>query len=72
VSKKSDGVHDMLVWIKQRCKQLKKQIDEEKKQMSSFWDTNDYLNYLQAQLHEAVRIKVATEKYMKKLRHQGE
>ena len=56
-------------WLKDRCKAIQKEINSN--QPRSMWDTDYYLERLKVQLEECVAIKVVTEKYMKKLRHEG-
>lgn len=70
--KPSDVVRDHFKWLQQRCKDLKKDLDEHKASRSGWWyDSDPYGDNLQSRLDECVRIKVSTEKYMKKLRHEG-
>lgn len=56
-------------WLKDRCKAIKKEIDSNGPR--SMWYEDYYLRDLKVRLDECVAIKVATEKYMKKLRHEG-
>jgi len=77
--RKSDGVQDIVKWLEQRCKDRKKDVEEAEKgvrALGMFEDCGDFyreqLATAQAALAEAVSIKISTEKYMKKLRHQGE
>lgn len=70
--KPSDVVSDQFKWLQQRCKDLKKELDEHNEQRSEWWyETDPYGDSLKSRLEECVRIKIATEKYMKKLRHEG-
>lgn len=55
-------------WLKDRCKAINKQISENRPNM---WYEDYYGDKLKTQLEECVAIKVATEKFMKKLRHEG-
>jgi len=71
MSKKSDGVKDILDWLEDRCKSLKKELDSSKKNRSLFHD-DWFLDQDEARLREAVNIKAGVEKYMKKLKYQGE
>lgn len=68
--KPSDVLKDQVKWLKDRCKAIKKEIDNHKK-VRSLWYEDYYGDKLQAQLDECVSIKISTEKYMKKLRHEG-
>lgn len=67
--KASDVMTEHVKWLKDRCKILKKLVDENAPR--SIWDTDLYYHELKSKLAECVAIKVATEKYMKKLRHEG-
>lgn len=69
---KSDGVKDVLKLIEKRCKELNKQIDDEKRGYDSWYSDDAYLRVLKVRLDECVALKISTEKYMKKLRYQGE
>lgn len=71
MSKKSDGVKDILEWLETRCKVLKQELEESKKNRNLFQDTY-FLDQDETRLQEAVNIKVSVEKYMKRLKHQGE
>ena len=55
-------------WLKDRCKAIQKEINEHRPTM---WYEDHYGDQLRARLDECVAIKIATEKYMKKLRHEG-
>lgn len=66
--KASDVMKEHVKWLKARCTAINKQITEHR---PSMWYEDYYGDCLKAQLAECVAIKVATEKYMKKLRHEG-
>lgn len=67
--KASDVLKGQVKWLKERCKSIKKEIDENNKN-KSMWYEDYYGDRLQAKLDECVQIKIRTEKYMKKLRHE--
>lgn len=69
--KASDVLKDQVKWLKQRCKDINKEIEQHSKQFSG-WYGDFGGDALKAKLAECVAIKISTEKYMKKLRHQGE
>lgn len=61
---KSDGVKDILEW-------MEKEIKEHKKGMVGYSGWDDYA-HKQVELDLMIKWKISTEKYMKKLKHQGE
>lgn len=76
--KKSDGVEDIVSWMKEQIKEQKKAVDEAKKYVRAFGCYEDcgdsYRSDLaaeEAKLNVMVAWKISTEKYMKKLRHEG-
>lgn len=83
---KSEVVKDIFKYLEQKCKEQKKKVDEAeeyRKQTVRQWgcydDTQDLIADAkideareQAKLEALVEVKVSVEKYMKKLRHQGE
>lgn len=70
--KASEALKSHVKWLKDRCKALKKELDEHKASRSGWWyDEDPYGEDIASRLSECVRIKVSTEKYMKKLRHEG-
>lgn len=73
---KSDGVQDVFKWIEQKCKDQKKVVDELEKLCRGSWkflyEDSDDLSRAKERLQAYVDIKIGVEKYMKKLRHQGE
>lgn len=83
---KSDGVKDIFDWMKQKCKDQKRIVDEaeeyyqsQKRRWSWYDDTKCIVDGAEVDLALAkerlqayVDIKIGVEKYMKKLRHQGE
>lgn len=79
VHMKSEGVKDIVKWLEEQCKEAKKdmlQAKEDKRQFGIFEDCGEFYEteYLLAEkkLETLVQVKISTEKYMKKLRHQGE
>ena len=70
--KASEALKSHVKWLNDRCKSLKKELDEHISESSGWWyDSDPYGDDLKSRLDECVRIKVSTEKYMKKLRHEG-
>jgi inosine/xanthosine triphosphate pyrophosphatase family protein len=82
---KSDGVKDVFKWLEQKCKEQKRLVDkaEEYKKANQHWaffddsrcivdDAKLDLALAKERLQAYVDIKIGVEKYMKKLRHQGE
>lgn len=73
---KSDGVKDVFKWLEQKCKEQKKEVDELEDLYRGSWSflyrNSDDLTRAKERLQAYVDIKVGVEKYMKKLRHQGE
>ena len=83
---KSDGVEDIFKWMKDKCKEQKqvveqsrKNLEKETKEWSGFDDTQCFIDAAkvnlereEAKLAAFVEVKIGVEKYMKKLRHQGE
>lgn len=67
--KASDVMKEHVKWLKDRCKVIQKEIDSN--QPRSAWDLDYHLERLKIKLEECIAIKIATEKYMKKLRHEG-
>lgn len=73
---KSEGVKDIFEWLKEECKKAKQELEHCKEQRKGChyymfdWYEQD-IKIAQAKLDELVRVKISTEKYMKKLRHQG-
>jgi len=61
---KSEGVRDIVKWMEQ-------QIKEKKKEMKDYIGWEDMGNK-QSELDQMISWKISTEKYMKKLQHQGE
>jgi hypothetical protein len=68
--KASEALAPQVKWLKDRCKQIKEQLDTELKSRS-IWCGSNYGDQLKSRLDECVAIKISTEKYMKKLRHEG-
>ena len=73
-SKKSDGVEDIFHWLEHKCKEQKKVVDDLNDEAHGPWRFlyEDDLELAKVRLNTLVEIKIGVEKYMKKLRHQGE
>ena len=71
---KSDGVQDVFKWLEQKCKDQKKVVDELEDLCDGHWGFlyDEDLLRAKVRLQAYVDIKIGVEKYMKKLRHQGE
>jgi len=69
--KASDVMKTQVDWLKNRCKEINKQIHDESAIRKSAWYEDHYVDQLKAKLEAYVEMKVSTEKYMKKLRHEG-
>ena len=73
---KSDGVKDVFKWLEQKCKEQKKEVDRLEEMCRGPWGflyrDGDELIKAQERLQAYVDIKIGVEKYMKKLKHQGE
>jgi hypothetical protein len=73
---KSEGVKDVFKWLEQKCKEQKKEVDELEDLCRGSWGflyrNSDDLLRAKERLQAYVDIKVGVEKYMKKLKHQGE
>jgi hypothetical protein len=73
---KSEGVKDVVRWMEGEIKKAKGELDEANKNHSlipavgEFYDTQR--REAEIRLRTMVSWKISTEKYMKKLRHQGE
>lgn len=66
--KASDVMKTQVKWLKDRCKAIQKELNEHH---HTGWYEDYYGDRLKVKLEECVEIKIATEKYMKKLRHEG-
>lgn len=74
---KSDGVADIVKWLEEKCKEAKRVVDETKKSRETCspydWEIyDDQLRVANTELSTLVSVKRSTEKYMKKLRHEGQ
>lgn len=82
---KSEGVEDIFKWLKDKCKEEKAKVQaaekeyEEKKRTCHFEDEQCLINFAQmnvevakARLSAFVETKIGVEKYMKKLKHEGQ
>lgn len=83
---KSEGVKDVFKWLDKKCKEQKKVVEnaeqyykDSKRQWSCFDDTQCIIDSAEIELECAkerlnayVDIKIGVEKYMRKLRYQGE
>lgn len=74
---KSEGVRDVLKWVKMKCKQQKACIEcleNGKRDGSFFMDKyiDSYIEEEKIRLETLVEVKISIEKYLKKLKYQGE
>lgn len=73
---KSDGVKDVFKWLEQKCKEQKKEVDRLEEMCLGPWGflyrDGDEILKAKERLQAYVDIKIGVEKYMKKLKHQGE
>ncbi len=76
---KSEGVKDVVKWLEEQCKAAKARVELAKREnfsMGMYEDCGDYyrekLVEAEAKLATLVQVKISTEKYMKKLRHEEE
>lgn len=73
---KSEGVKDVVKWMEDQIKAQKQRVDEANKHHSCIQEVGDF--YDRCREHEKtvldtmVSWKISTEKYMKKLRHEGQ
>lgn len=85
MSKKSEGVKDVFKWLDKECKKQKKCLDlskeeyEKDKKWCCFDDTlcilesdKEAIIREQAKLDALVFVKISTEKYWRKLKHEEE
>lgn len=61
---KSEGVKDVVKWMEEQIKVKKKQME--------FYDPWSDMGRDQDMLNQMIAWKISTEKYMKKLKHNGE
>jgi len=64
---KSEGVMDVVVWLKKEVRKAKKELDSVKKEFS---DYDISVIEAQANLNALVRVKIKTERYAKKLKYE--
>lgn len=64
---KSEGVMDVVVWLKKEVRKAKKELDSVKKEFS---DYDISVIEAQANLNALVRVKIKAERYAKKLKYQ--
>lgn len=82
---KSDGVEDIYKWLKDKCKEQKAKVQmaekeyEETKKTCYFEDEQCLIDSAKmnvettkARLNAFVEVKIGVEKYMKKLRYEGQ
>ena len=82
---KSDGVEEVFKWLKTKCKEEKVKVQvaekeyERTKRTCYFEDEQCLINSAEmnveiakARLNALVEAKIGVEKYMKKLRHEGQ
>ena len=74
---KSEGVKDVVNWLKKEIKEAKKAYDraiENRRNFGMYEDCGEYYreneSVAKAVLDELVRVKISTEKYYKKLKHE--
>ena len=81
---KSDGIEDVLKWIKDKCKEERTKVQiaekeyEQNKRICHFEDEQCLIESAEvdvkiakARLDAFVEVKIGVEKYMKKLRYEG-
>lgn len=76
---KSEGVKEVVKWMEQELKKQKEAVEAARKQLGIFGhfeDCGSSYEYAfveeQAKLAAMVSWKISTEKFMKKLRHEGQ
>lgn len=82
---KSDGVKDVFKWLDKKCKEQKKAVETAKANYEAAKKTYYFedeqclidlakmdLECAKERLNAFVEIKIGVEKYMRKLRHQGQ
>lgn len=67
---KAEGVKEVAKFLDQKCKELKKRIDEVGAVWTSLYDRAEATLELKAQLDLAVELKISIEKFAKKLQHE--
>jgi hypothetical protein len=76
---KSEGVKDIVKWLEEQCNLAKTAVESAERSeraMGMYEDCGDFyreaLVEARAKLATLVQVKISTEKYMKKLRHEEE
>ena len=73
---KSEGVKDIVKWMEARIKEQKAVLEGLKSRHSSIYEVGEFYDSqrreAETRLQQMVEWKVSTEKYMKKLRHEGQ
>ncbi len=76
---KSEGVKDIVEWLEDKCKEAKAEVESCEREcnaMGHFGDCGEFyyseLKMARARLKTLVEVKIGAEKYMKKLRHEGQ
>lgn len=82
---KSDGVEDVFKWLEKECKKAKENVKKAEKNYENtrktyhFEDEQCFIDsakteveIAEAKLNTLVKVKISVEKYMKKLRHEGQ
>lgn len=82
---KSDGVKDVFKWLEKKCKEQKKRVEKaeeeyDRTRRTCYFEDEECivesakidLEREKAKLDALVEVKISVEKYMRKLKHQGE
>jgi predicted RNase H-like nuclease (RuvC/YqgF family) len=76
---KSEGVKDIVEWLEDKCKEAKAKVEAAERSnraLGMYEDCGDFyrenLIEARARLSTLVEVKIGAEKYMKKLRHEGQ
>ena len=82
---KSDGVEDVFKWMEKKCKEAKENVKKAEKNYENTRKTCYFedeqclidsekteVEIAEAKLNTLVEVKISVEKYMKKLRHDGQ
>lgn len=73
---KSEGVKDIVTWMEARIKEQKALLKELQSKHTSIYEVGEFYDSqrreAEVRLEQMVAWKVSTEKYMKKLRHEGQ
>lgn len=73
---KSEGVKDVVTWMEAELRKQQANVDAAEKRYSPVPGIGEFYDRIReqerARLETMISWKISTEKYMKKLRHQGE